>query len=94
MALLKLYRDMKKSAIPNAWELIPEGSTLVIETHLVTEKSLAKIPDVEYKTFTPKLCYLIVPKISMWLVAIARLLIGKGWYKPKFHTWYQVTLRK
>ena len=92
--LLKLYKDLRKSAIPKALELIPEGSTLVIETHLTTEKLLTKIPGAQYETFTPSLYYLIMPRFFMWLTGITRFLIGKGWYQPTFHVWYRVSLRK
>ncbi|MGB9661689.1 MAG: hypothetical protein ACPL5F_06665 [Moorellaceae bacterium] len=94
-ALKKLYRDMIENALPASFAKIPEGHTLVVITHLVSPSVLKYLPlRPEYIEIKPSKFQKILASIGMWLSTLLRFILRKRWYKPKFHKWYRLTIKK
>ncbi len=94
-ALKKLYRDMIENTLPTTLAKIPEGHTLVVITHLISPSVLKYLPlKPEYIEIKPSKLQKILASVGMWLSAVLRFILIKGWYKPKFHAWYKLSLKK
>ncbi|OIQ11563.1 hypothetical protein MOOTH_15490 [Moorella thermoacetica] len=94
-ALKKLYRDMIENALPASFAKIPEGHTLVVITHLVSPSVLKYLPlKPEYIEIKPSKLQKVLTSIGLWLSTVLRFILRKGWYKPKFHKWYRLTIKK
>lgn len=92
-ALLKLYRDVKNSALPNALPRVPQGHTLILETHLFKPSMSAMLPiGFKYQIIKPKISQVLFAKLVMILSAIIRFINRKEHHETSFHTWYRLSM--